>query len=79
MAGESWQVSKILAGRTQYTDDTRGAGLGDGVGRAAVVPEDLTVRGRQGHDGKRRSAPIRSEEEVYALLGQQPRCVPPSA
>ena len=57
----------------------RGAGLGDLVGRAPVVPEDLTVRRGEGRDGKRRSAPIRSEEEINALLGQQPRDVLPSA
>jgi len=78
MPHESWQVSKIVAGRAQHADDAPGAGLGNRVGRAAVVPEDLPVRRGEGRDGKSRCAPIRSEKEIHALLGQQPRDVLPS-
>jgi hypothetical protein len=79
MPHESWQISKIVAGRAEHTDDKLGAGLGNRVGRAAVVPEDLPVRSGEGRDGKRRSTPIRSEEQIDALLGQQPRHVLPRA
>ena len=78
MPHESRQVSKIVAGRAQHADDIPGAGLGNRVGRAAVVPEDLSVTRGEGRDGKSRSAPVRSEKEIHALLGQQPRDVFPS-
>src|SRR2546428_4570364 len=76
---EFWQTSKIVAGRAQHADDMRGSDLGDRVGRAAVVPEDLPVRSGEGRDGERRSTPVRSEEQIDALFGQQPRHILPRA
>src|SRR5439155_24173671 len=66
------------AGRAKHAGDRTGGGLGNGAGRAAVVPEDLSGRRGEGRDGKSRSAPVRSEKEIHALLGQQPRDVFPS-
>src|SRR5262245_66429325 len=79
MADESRQVSKVVAGWAQHADDALGASLAGGVGRPAVIPEDLTVRRGDEGDGKRRCAPIRSEEKIHMLLGQQARRVGPGA
>ena len=79
MPDEAREVAKIAAGRAQRADDGRGPGLGDGIRRAAVVPEDFPVRRREGRDGQRRSAPVRSEQDIDAFLGQQPRDVLPRA
>src|SRR5207247_10264795 len=68
---ETRRVSKLAPGPAQRAADMPRAGLGDRVGRAAVVPEDLPVRSGEGRYGERRSTPIRSEEQVYVFLGQQ--------
>ena len=75
MTDESRKIPKIVAGWAQHADNALGAGLADGVGRAAVIPEDLTVRRSDAGDGERRCAPVRSEEEIYVLLGQYARRV----
>src|SRR5262249_50792044 len=79
MAGESRQVSEIVAGWAQHADDAIGAGLAGGGGRPAVIPENLTVRRGDEGDGKRGCAPIRSEEKIHVLRGQQARRVGPGA
>jgi hypothetical protein len=69
MADDRRQTSKIVAGGAQHADDALGTGLAGGVGGAAVIPEDLTVRRSDSGDSMRRCAPIRSEEKIYVLLG----------